>query len=417
METAIDLKSIRQEFPFLQSHPHLCYLDNAATTQKPQAVINAVSNFSAAPVGNPGRGSHQLARNTATAYEAARASVAQFLNAHPNEIIFTSNTTAGINQVAHMIRPRIQKDDLILLTISEHHSNLLPWQRLAQETAAHLRYIPLDQDLALDLSYIDDLNQQRIALLVAPLITNVTGRIYPIQEIIQQLKAHQPDLISVVDAAQAAAHTPIDVTCLDCDFLAFSGHKMYGPMGIGVLYGRNELLRELMNEHTPMQLGGGMIKSVDRKTFTPAAPPHAFEAGTPNVAGAIGLQAAIAYIHQIGFPSITNHELYLTRYCIEQLNHCNTPGLTLLTSLSNLEHARQSSMISLYVDGLSTEDLATFLDDDQIIVRSGMHCAHPLHQEVIQHDTLRISFGIYNTSAEVDQLVSSLEEANQLLSR
>lgn len=406
----MDVDKIRQKFPFLASEPTPIYFDNAATTQKPQVVLDAVSDYYRNHNGNPGRGHHRFARDATTMYETARVQVQKFIHArYPEEIVFTRNTTESLNLAAALIGRQLKKDDVILISRSEHHSNLLPWLKLKDEVGVRIEYLPINNFYQIDYQNVDVSSfVDRVKILAIPHISNVLGVVNPIAEIIQYFKNLNPNILTIVDAAQSAAHLPINVQTLDCDFLAFSGHKMYAPMGIGVLY----IKKELADTLEPVLLGGGMIEDVSFTTYTAAKTPTKFEAGTPNVAGAVGLAAAVRFINEVGFVAITAHEDELTKYLLDKLRNLDINGLKTHTNGSN----HQTGIVSFEIAGIASEDIATFLDEDQIMVRSGKHCAYPLHDEIIKSPgTVRISFGIYNTKAEIDRLINSLKNAYQLL--
>ena len=406
----MDVDKIRQQFPFLASKTTPIYFDNAATTQKPQVVLDAVTDYYFHHNGNPGRGHHRFARDTTAMYEAARVQVQKFIHArYPEEIIFTRNTTESLNLAATLVARKLQTEDVIVLTRSEHHSNLLPWLKLSKEQSVRIEYLPINDRYQLDfkINRTQDKNDH-LKVLSIPHISNVLGVVNPVAEIVRYFKDQNPAILTVIDAAQSAAHLPINVQTLDCDFLAFSGHKMYAPMGIGVLY----IKKELADTLEPVLLGGGMIEDVSFTTYTAAKTPTKFEAGTPNVASAVGLAAAVRFINEVGFVAITAHEDELTKYLLDKLRNLDINGLK--THINGSNH--QTGIVSFEIAGIASEDIATFLDEDQIMVRSGKHCAYPLHDEIIKSPgTVRISFGIYNTKAEIDRLINSLKNAYQLL--
>ncbi len=403
--------SIRKQFPFLNTNHPPIYLDNAATTQKPKLVIERITKFYESHYGNPGRGNHQLAQQSLQIYEEARQTVANFIHARSTkEVVFVRNTTEAINLVAHSISSRINPGDILLTSQLEHHSNLLPWIRLAQEKRARLEIIPIDTSGELNCpTFLEQFASHPVKVISLTLISNVLGTIVPVEDIFKQIKQHHPGVTCIVDAAQAVGHQPIDVQAIGCDFLTFSGHKMYGPTGIGILYGQESQLNHLEE----FMVGGGMVQTASYKNYHPTLPPTKFEAGTPNVSGAVGLAAAIDFIQQIGWTNIQTSEKELTQYLLNQLNSTQIPGLTIY---GPSQADNRGSLVSLNIKDIAPEDLATFLNDDGIMVRSGHHCAIPLHREILKAEgSLRISFGVYNTREEVDKLITSLQQATHLL--
>lgn len=407
----MNLQKIRAEFPFLKTKPTPIYLDNAATTQKPQVVLDTISDFYTSHCGNVGRGNHRFTHEATQLYEAAREKVARFIFASPQEIIFTRNTTESINLISSTLGEKIvQKEDTILLTQLEHHSNLLPWIQLAQRKKANLEFLPVDQKGKIDFhSFLPKLKNKSIKIFSLAHVSNVLGTINPVRKIIEQVKKDHPEIITIVDAAQSIAHIPVNLDHLKCDFLAFSAHKMYGPMGIGVLYGRKKLLENLDS----FLVGGGIVKEVSWNNFVLRRSPIRFEAGTPNVAGAVGLKTAIKFIEEIGIKQIIEHEKELTEYLLKSLRKSNIAGMTIYGP-ENL--AERIGIISLNIKGIHAEELTNYLDDDNIMVRAGHHCTMPLHHEILKTDsTLRISLAIYNTKKEVDRLLQSLQKAIKML--
>jgi cysteine desulfurase/selenocysteine lyase len=407
---------VRKQFPFLKSRPTPIYLDNAATTQKPQSVLDALTEYYINHNGNVSRGSHRLTRESTNLYNEARKNVARFIQASSSEdIIFTRNTTDSLNLVANLFAAGLKTDDVILLTQAEHHSNLLPWIKLSKETGARIEFIPTD--VTGNLVYHDTfqrLKTQPVKLIALPYVSNVFGTVNPVRKIFEQARANWPDIVTVVDAAQAVGKIRVNIDHLKCDFLAFSAHKMYGPMGIGVLYGRHEVL----SKFAPPVVGGGMVRDVEWADYTPSRSPTRFEAGTPNVADTVGLRAAIGYINELGIDNISEYELSLTKHLIEQLNTASIPGLRIYgpAEFEITGKPERVGIVSFNVDGIHAEDLANFLDDDQIMVRAGHHCAMPLHQDVLKLDSsLRVSFAVYNTTEEIDSLINSLKRAVILL--
>lgn len=401
-----DVNNIRQDFPiFAQSDSPFVYLDNAATTQKPQAVIDAVRDFYTSKNATVRRSIYPLATQATLAYEQVRAQVQQFIGAASSqEIIFTSGTTEGINLVATAFaEPRLHPGDEILISALEHHANLIPWQQLCHRKNAQLRIIPMLESGELDIEKLPELLNERTKLLAITHISNSLGTINSIPEIIAQAHAHSVPVL--VDGAQSVAYYSIDVQRWDCDFFVFSGHKMFAPSGIGVLYGKAALLEAMQ----PQKFGGEAIHSVNftETIFAPA--PTKFEAGTPNVEGAIGLGAAIDYIQAIGENHILQHLQTLLDHAMAQLS--TIQGLRIMGT------ARQkSAIISFTLDGIHPHDAATFLGESGIALRAGHHCTQPVMQFYGIPGTLRVSFSMYNTNAEIDYLVETIRLAQRFLS-
>ena len=397
-------ETFRSDFPILSQevngHP-LIYFDNAATTQKPRAVLDALMRYYERDNANVHRGIHTLSSRATEAFENARGKVCQYLGARsPNEIIFTRGTTEAVNLVANAWGGTFLKaGDVILLTEMEHHSNLVPWQLIAQRTGARLRFIPVTQSGELDLEKIDTLLNTEVKLMSLTHISNFLGTINPVKELCA--KARLVGAVSMVDAAQSAGHMPLDVKEIGCDFLAFSGHKMCAPTGIGVLYGREEVL-----ESTPPWQGGGeMILSVRYENSTYKGAPAKFEAGTPNIAGTIALGAAIDYIQTIGRESIKVHDEGL--------------ALSAFAKIANLPHYRplgpsksRGGLVSFVHDSIHPHDLTAFCDQKGLALRGGHHCNQPLMRKFGFPSTSRASFYLYNTEAEVDRMIDILQQAN-----
>lgn len=397
-------KNIRADFPILTTqvngHP-LVYLDNAATTQKPQQMVDAVVAFYTRYNANIHRGVHAIGEQATTLYEQARATVAQFINAvHSSEIIFTSGTTAGINMIASMVAPLLKSGAEILLTEGEHHANLLPWQRLAQVTGAQLRFIPVQQDGRLVLDDLFTLINKNTAVVALAAVSNVFGVHHNLQAIIAA--AQKVGALTVVDAAQAVAHQKIDVQQLGCDFLVFSGHKVMGPTGIGVVY----IKQALHNKLQPAVLGGGMVYEADMYDASWLAAPHKFEAGTPPIAQAIGLAAALDYLkNTINFDELRAHEAALCSRLIDSLQ--SVPGITVLGPIADIK--QHGHIVTFVMQGFHPHDIATYLSNYGVCVRAGHHCAQPLAKKLGIPSSVRVSFYAYNTQEEVDYLVMLLE--------
>lgn len=397
----------KTDFPMWQGAdavPDAVYLDSAATSQKPQAVIDALVHYYTRQNANVHRGVYTLAEQATEAYENARQTVADFIHAEDTaNIIFTRGTTESLNWIAQSWGgTHIQAGDEIIITIMEHHSNLVPWQQLALRTGAKLRYVDIDDQGLLDMTAYRAMLSARTKIVAVTQVSNVLGTINPIQEISQL--AHAAGAILVVDGAQSAPHMPVDVQALGADFFAFSGHKMLGPTGIGVLYGKMALLEAM----PPIEFGGEMISKVEKFQTTWADIPWRFEGGTPNIAGAIGLAAAIRYLQAIGLDKIRDHERALTAYALDQLKAI--PGLTIY---GPQDAAQRGGVIAFTLNGVHPHDLATVLDTQQVAVRAGHHCAQPLMQRLGVVATARASFYLYNGQADVDRLVAAVNEAKE----
>ena len=388
----------RDDFPLLNSLD-VAYLDNAATAQRPQCVLDAVTEFYKSKNANPLRGLYPLSISATESYESARDTVRDFLNAKSSsEIIFTRNTTEGLNLVAYSYGlTNVKAGDEVLVSIMEHHSNLLPWQMVCRRTGAALKFMECDPNGTLDLNKVASLITPRTKIVACTHVSNVLGRVNPIREIAEL--AHREGAVMVVDAAQSTPHIPVDVQALGADFLAFSGHKVYGPMGIGVLYGREELL----NAMPPFLTGGEMIESVTREGAVFAELPHKFEAGTVNAADAVGLQAAIEYVKSVGFEQMHRQEVALTRRAMEGIR--NIPCVHVLGSENPEEHC---GIITFTVDGVHPHDISEILASDGIAIRAGHHCAQPLLAFLKHPSTARASLAFYNTEVEIDRLLDSL---------
>lgn len=404
----LDMERIRADFPALSRTVHghpLVFLDSAASSQKPLPVLEAMERVYRECYANVHRGIYAFSEEATLAYENARDRVASFINAPVREeIIFTRNTTEAINLVAYAWgRANIRPGDRILLTEMEHHSNLVPWQLLAQEKGARLIYLPITDEGLLQMDLLDSLLDERVKLVAVTMMSNVLGTVNPVREIIQ--KAHAAGAVVLVDAAQAVPHIPVDVQDLDCDFMAFSGHKMCGPTGIGVLYGKETLL-----EAMPPFLGGGdMIRKVEWESATWNQLPWKFEAGTPAFVEGIGLGAAVDYLSGIGMEAIAAHERELTAYAMERLS-----ALTGLSIIGPPAHQR-GGVVAFTFRGIHPHDIAHMLDMEGIAVRAGHHCAQPLHRRMGLSATVRASFYLYNTTEEVDRLVQALERVGNML--
>ena len=399
----IDWESLRADFPILHQKVHghpLIYFDNAATSQKPRAVLDALRNYYERDNANVHRGIHELSNRATAAFEAARARTAKFINARTaDEIVFTRGTTESINLVAHSWGSKnLKPGDGILLTEMEHHSNLVPWQLLAERTGAKLVYLPVTGDEGLlDLSKLDSLLTKEVKLFAMVHISNSLGTVNPAVELCE--RAHKLGIVTLVDAAQSAGHCPVDVQQMGCDFLAFSGHKVCGPTGIGVLYGRQELLEAM----PPWQGGGEMILSVDFYETSYKHAPHKFEAGTPDISGPIGLHAAMDYLDGIGRENIFRHDQELAAYAYEQLSRLN--DIRLFGPKTG-----RAGVMSFLLKDVHAHDVVTVADQRGIALRGGHHCTQPLMRKLGIESTARASFYFYNTKAEVDRFVDVVRE-------
>lgn len=406
----LDVGKIRADFPILKREVHpgipLVYLDSTATTQKPGSVINAMDDFYHTYNANIHRGIHVLAEESTAMYEDSRVKAAKFIHAPSSrQVIFTRNATESINLVAYSWgRANLKSGDLVLLTEMEHHSNLIPWQMLASERGIRLEFIPITPDGSLDLQVYQDLLKQDPKLVAFTHMSNVLGTINPAREIIHM--AHAAGAVTVLDGAQSVPHLPVNVQELDVDFMAFSAHKMLGPSGIGVLYGRMELL-----ENMPPFLGGGdMIKTVHLRTFVPNSLPHKFEAGTPAIAEAIGFGSALDYLEGIGMQQVAAHEQEMIQYALDRLEE--VPGVKVYGPSAG----NKGAVASFSLEGIHPHDVSQILDRSGVAVRAGHHCAQPLHEKLGLPATTRASFYIYNSPDEIDKLITGLYQVKKIFS-
>ena len=397
---------IREEFPILDQKINgedLIYLDNAASTQKPKAVINAIKDYYENDHSNVHRGVHTLSVRATEAYENARVKVTEFLNSPNNhQIIFTKGTTDSINLIATSITSLINENDEILITAMEHHSNIVPWQELCKRTGAVLKIIPINENGEILIDDYKDMVSAKTKLISVVHLSNTLGTINPIEDIIKIAKLH--DVITVIDGAQAAGHLPIDVQQLDCDFYLFSGHKIFGPTGIGVLYGKEEIL----NRIDPYQYGGEMILKVTFEETTYNSLPHKFEAGTPNIAGAVGIGASIDFINNLDRDLCHEYEMSLHDYALNQLEQID--GIRIIGKSSH-----KSAIISFVIDGMHPHDIGTIINQKGIAVRTGHHCTMPLMDFYEIPGTVRASFSIYNNHSEIDKLIDAIKLAIKML--
>jgi cysteine desulfurase/selenocysteine lyase len=405
-DAPFDVERIRKDFPILHQEVHgkpLVYLDNAATTQKPQAVLDALIAYYTADNANVHRGVHQLSERATDAYEGARGRIQRFLNAaDAREIVFVRGTTEAINLVAQSYgQHSIGQGDEIVITALEHHSNIVPWQFLRQTNGAVLRVVPIDDAGEIDLAAYEAMLGPRTKMVAIAHVSNALGTIVPVEEMIAS--AHRRGIPVLIDGAQAVAHMPVDVRRLDCDFYALSGHKVFGPTGIGVLYGRAEWLESM----PPVQGGGDMIKTVSFEKTTYNDLPYKFEAGTPDIAGAIGLGAALDYLSAIGLERVQAYEHGLLEYGTEAISR--VPGVRLVGTAR-----RKAGVLSFLVDGVHAHDVGTILDREGIAVRTGHHCAMPVMTRFGIAATTRASLALYNTRAEIDALVEALGRVKEI---
>ena len=399
--------NFKDEFPILQERK-ISYLDSGATTQKPQCVIDAIESYYKECNANPHRGAYSLSIEATEKYESTREKIAKFINAkNREEIIFSKNATESLNLIAYSYGlDNLKKDDEVVLSIMEHHSNLVPWQYVTKKTNSKLKFMYINKDYELSKEEIESKITDKTKVVGITHVSNVLGTINNVKEIIKY--AHKKGAVVIVDASQSIPHMKIDVQDLDADFLVFSGHKMFAPVGIGVLYGKKELL----NKMTPFLMGGDMIEYVYEQNTTFAPLPNKFEAGTQNVEGVIGLGSAIDYIEKIGYKEIQNVEEAITKYAVNELSKLDFLELYITPHLEN-----HSSVISFNIKGVHPHDVASILDSNGVCVRSGNHCAQPLLRYLGMDSTCRASFSIYNTKEDVDNLVEALKKAYKMFEK
>jgi cysteine desulfurase / selenocysteine lyase len=408
--TSLDVKRIRTDFPILEREVHpgipLVYLDSTATSQKPNAVIESMDSFYRTNNANIHRGIHVLAEESTAKYEDSRIRIAKFINApSARQLVFTRNTTESINLVAYSWgRANLEQDDLVILTEMEHHSNLVPWHLLAAERGIRLEFIPITDSGYLDMEAYEQLLKQEPKLVSFTHMSNVLGTINPAREIIKM--AHAVGAVALVDGAQSVPHIPVDVIDLDLDFLAFSAHKMLGPSGIGVLYGKLDLLENM----PPFMGGGDMIKAVHLRSFTPNSLPHKFEAGTPAIAESVGFSAAIEYLDFLGMQQVESHEHTIIQYALERLEEI--PGIQVYGPPAK----DKGAVASFSLDDIHPHDVSQILDSYGLAVRAGHHCAQPLHEKLGIPATTRASFYVYNNIQEVDKLVEGIYHVKKIFS-
>jgi len=397
----MDFSRLRNDFPVFKHHPSLVYLDSAATSQKPDVVIAAIQHFCASENAHIHRGLYPMAARASRKYEAVREKVAHFIGAtSQQEIVYTSGTTQGVNVVAQaFLRPRLRPGDEVIITTLEHHANIIPWQQLVEGSRAKLKVIPLNEAGELELSTLFGALSERTAMVACSHISNTLGTINPVREIIEGVRRYRADIPVLVDAAQSVAHYDLNVQALDCDFLVFSGHKLFGPTGIGVLYGKAQHLRQM----SPITFGGDMIEYVSFERTSFATAPRKFEAGTTNIAGVIGLGAAIDYISKIDRAAVREGLKALHDETIAGLK--DIPGLRIIGNARN-----KSAIVSFVLEQAHPHDIASFLGAENIAVRAGHHCTQPLMDTLGLPGTVRASFSLYNTRRDVERLVKAVRE-------
>ena len=399
---------VRRAFPIFTSHPDLVYLDSAATALKPATVISAEQAYYAHFSSNIARGIYPMAEEATEAFEKARTTVASFIGARSEEIVFTAGTTASLNLVADLFTPHITKEDALVTTALEHHSNFLPWKELAHRTGASFHIIPVTKNGEFDETTLPTLITQETKIVALGAVSNVLGIINPIKAIIQKIRKINQNVIVVVDAAQAIGHMPVDVVDWDADFVAFSGHKLFGPTGTGVLFGKHSLLQTLR----PVSFGGGMVLDACAPETLYKESPACFEAGTPNIAGIIGLGAAIEYINTLGLDTIQAHENALALYAIRRLKEEFGGSLHIVGETAP---DKKSGIVSFVVEGIHPHDTAQLLGEQGICVRAGLQCAAPLHESLNLSASTRISLSVYTTESDIEKLIIGLKTVQTIL--
>ena len=404
--TSFDADAIRREFPILSTEVHgkpLIYLDSAASSQKPQRVLDALSAAYSETYANVHRGLHFLSEASTDAYEAVRGKVASLINAHdPAEVVFTSGATMSLNLIAHCYgNTYLSEGDEVLITVAEHHANIVPWHLLGDRVGSRTVAAPVNEDGSFDLDVFKSHITERTKIIAIPHVSNVLGTVFPVRDI--AALAHENGAICVVDGCQGVTHMPVDVGELGCDFYVFSGHKLYGPSGIGICWGRSDIWAEL----PPFMGGGDMIDDVETDSSTYARPPHRFEAGTPAIAETIGLGAAIDFVQSIGMDALRDHEMDLLRYGHQRL--AAVEGLNFIG-----QAAGKSGVISFTLDEVHPHDISTLIDQDGVAIRAGHHCAQPLMKFYGLSSTARASVAVYNQRSDFDKLAESLEKVNRI---
>lgn len=406
----LDVSKIKKDFPIYKHTPNLTYLDSTASSLKPMSVIRALRNYYEEFSSNVFRGLYPISVEATAAFEETRNVISSFLGCRSEEIIFTRNATEGLNLVMYTIgKQRVKEGDEIITTLMEHHSNFVPWQELANEKRATMKYVPVTNEGLLDLDTLYELISNQTKILALTYVSNVLGTINPLDEIISTVRKNNPSIIIVVDAAQAIPHIPTSLTDLDCDFLAFSSHKMLGPTGVGVLWGKRNLLEEM----PPFLFGGEMIKSVTKHNTEYADIPHKFEAGTPSIGEVIALKEAVLYLNHIGLEAIHAHEVALLEYAIEQIQKEFKEKIRII---GPVDLSKKDGVISFTFEPYHPHDIAEVLGAEHICIRAGHHCAMPLHKSLGITATCRASFYLYNDTKDIDRLISGLHTVEKLLS-
>lgn len=404
----MDLSEIKSAFPIFTHHPELVYLDAAATALKPGSVLAAEREYYEQFSSNIARGIYPLAEQATEAFEGTRTAVAAFIGARPEEIIFTAGTTASLNLAADLLAAQIQPGDAIVVTALEHHSNFLPWKELSRKKQASFDILPITPEGLIDMAALKQVVSDHTRIVAFSAVSNVLGIINPVQKIVKIIRSINPRARVIVDAAQAVGHIPVDVTAWDADFIAFSGHKMFGPTGTGVLFGKQALLETL----PPVTFGGGMVLDACAEETLYKESPARFEAGTPNIAGIIGLRAAVSFIESIGVATIHAHENTLALYVCRRLKEVFGEALTIV-GRTNPE--QKSGIVSFVLAGIHPHDTAQLLGERNICVRAGLQCAAPLHEALDLSASTRISLSIYNTEDDIERLITALQEVRAIL--
>jgi len=399
-------KKIREDFPVFTHHPDLVYLDSAATALKPRSVIEKEREYLEEYPANISRGLYALSVRATDEYEKTRDAVAEWIGASREEIIFTKGTTESLNLLSYTLEEKISKGDTVVTTAMDHHANFLPWQALAKRARAEFRVVPISERGEIDTNALASLIDEHTKIFAFPYISNVLGTIVPVQIIAKKVRELAPQAKIILDAAQAAPHMPLDVIALGVDFLAFSAHKCFGPTGVGVLWGKYEFLEAL----PPFQYGGDMVESAKMEGSTFKNPPHRFEAGTPNISGVIAFRAAIEYMRSLGMENIQKYETSLTQYAAQKLRE-NFPDIRILGSE---EKEKRGSLVSFTLPGIHSHDLAESLARENICLRAGTHCAHPLHSALDIPATARMSFSVYNSEEDINRAIEVIKKARQL---
>ncbi|MBM3282635.1 cysteine desulfurase [Candidatus Gottesmanbacteria bacterium] len=406
----LNVGRIHKDFPIFKrliNGKPIVYLDSTASSLKPQIVIDALCDYYKNYCVNIFRGVYTLSEEATAKYEAARAKIGKFIASNnPSEVIFTRNATESINLVAYAWgRQNIDARSEIISTVMEHHANLVTWQQLALETGAKIKYIDFDNEGYLNLEELRRTITPKTKMVAVTYVSNVLGTINPVDKIVRMVKNINPKIVVLIDAAQAVPHMKVDVEALGCDFFAFSGHKMLGPTGIGILWGKYQLLEKMM----PYQLGGEMIKVVTLAKTTFNIPPYKFEAGTPNIAGALGLAAAVEYLSQLNMEQVREHEKILVKYALERFN-----SLNYIRIYGPKDPEKKGGVIAFNINGIHTHDVAQILNNDNVFIRSGHHCAMPLHTRLGISASCRASFYVYNTQDDIDKLIDSMQKTKRI---